>query len=105
MPKFFQEVPPVRFILNFSKYCGETPIIIQERKVKIIFLDKKSKKKTTKKTTLYYRNCIGQTIQNKIFSLKIKRKAKNVFPSDVKITIICAEGTFSLDEAQYMCII
>ena len=46
----------VSIFLKFSQYCSQTSIIqIQQRKVKTIFLDKNSK------TSLCYRNCIGQT--------------------------------------------
>ena len=54
----FQKVQLVHFFfLKFSQYCCETTIIqIQQRNVKIVFLDRNSKK------SLSYGNCIGQTI-------------------------------------------
>ena len=52
----FQQVQLVHFFLKFPQCCCETSIIkIQQRKEKNIFLDEKSK------TSLYYRNCTGQT--------------------------------------------
>ena len=50
-----QQAPLVHFFLKISQYCCERSIIlIQQRKIRNIFLDKSPKK------SLYYRNCIGQ---------------------------------------------
>ena len=48
----FQPSPLIHFFWNFQT----SKIKIQRRKIKNIFLDKTSQK------SLYYRNCIGQTI-------------------------------------------
>ena len=58
----FQPSPLVHFFLKFSQCCcGTSKIKIQRRKIKNI----KSQK------SLYYRNCIGQTIFGRKFNFTI----------------------------------